>query len=120
MIFLLDTSAFSELMRTEPGVSRWLASMSVKDSVVVCPIVRGEIQFGISKLSQGKRRAALESFATSPATPLAAVPPLAPWPASDPWPALLSAVGSEIADLGLGEGDEELLATVAARLAELR
>ena len=75
MIFLLDTSAFSELMRTEPGVSRWLASMSVKDSVVVCPIVRGEIQFGISKLSQGKRRAALENaarrlFASIPCEPV--------------------------------------------------
>jgi glycosyltransferase involved in cell wall biosynthesis len=64
--------------------------------------------------------ATLESFTRSPAKPLAAVPPLAPWPANDPWPALLSAVGSEIADLGLGEGDEELLASVAARLTELR
>jgi glycosyltransferase involved in cell wall biosynthesis len=64
--------------------------------------------------------AALESFARSPAMPLAAVPPLAPWPGNDPWPALLSAVGAELADLGLGEGDEELLATVAERLTELR
>ena len=63
------------MMRTEPGVSRGLASISVRDSVVVCPIVRGEIRFGISKLSQGKRRTALENaarrlFASIPCEPV--------------------------------------------------
>jgi glycosyltransferase involved in cell wall biosynthesis len=48
-----------------------------------------------------------------------AVPPLAPYPPSDPWPALLAVVGGELADLGLGERDEEILAALATRLDEL-
>jgi glycosyltransferase involved in cell wall biosynthesis len=63
---------------------------------------------------------ALRGFRDQPMRPLVAVPPLAPYPASDPWPALLARVGGELADLGLGEGDEETLTAVAARLAELR
>ena len=63
---------------------------------------------------------ALSRVVDAPATPLEPVPPLAPYPASDPWPALLAAVGAEVADLGLGEGDEALLAVLAERLAELR
>ncbi len=51
--------------------------------------------------------------------PLVAVPPLAPFPASDPWPALLAVVGGELADLGLGEADESVLAALAAQLTEL-
>ena len=61
----------------------------------------------------------LERAAASGAPPFVALPPLAPYPASDPWPALLAVVGGELADLGLGEGDEELLAALAARLEDL-
>ncbi|MDQ1347475.1 MAG: hypothetical protein QG573_846, partial [Acidobacteriota bacterium] len=53
------------------------------------------------------------------APPFVALPPLAPYPVSDPWPALLAVVGGELADLGLGEGDEELLAALAAQLQDL-
>ncbi len=61
----------------------------------------------------------LEQAAAS-APPLAvAVPPLAPYPASDPWPALLGVIGGELADLGLGEADEQVLEQLAARLDEL-
>jgi glycosyltransferase involved in cell wall biosynthesis len=63
---------------------------------------------------------ALGSFRDRPMRPLVAVPPLAPYPVSDPWPALLARVGGELADLGLGEGDDETLTAIAARLAELR
>lgn len=48
-----------------------------------------------------------------------AVPPLAPYRASDPWPALLSVIGGELADLGLGEGDAAVLDALAERLVEL-
>lgn len=50
---------------------------------------------------------------------LVAVPPLASYPASDPWPALLAVVGGELADLGLGEADESVLAALAGHLSEL-
>lgn len=63
---------------------------------------------------------ALEAISAAPSRPFVAVPPLAPWPASDPWPALLASVGGELADLGLGEADDELLAELAVRLEELR
>ena len=63
--------------------------------------------------------ALLERAAASGAPPFVALPPLAPYPVSDPWPALLAVVGGELADLGLGEGDEELLAALAAQLQDL-
>lgn len=72
---MLDTSAFSGLMRAEPGVTAWLDSLSSNDRVVVCPVVRGAIQFGISKLAEGKRRTVLEEaagrlFAVIPCEPV--------------------------------------------------
>ena len=64
-------------------------------------------------------RALLEAAAAGPPPLAVAVPPLAPYPASDPWPALLAVLGGELADLGLGESDEPVLAELAARLDEL-
>ena len=58
--FLLDTNAISELMREDARVEHWMAGLDVQDRVVTCPIVRGEILFGISRLPEGKRRAELE------------------------------------------------------------
>lgn len=63
MLFLLDTSVFSELMRAEPDMVDWLASLSDEDRVVICPVVHGEVQFGISRLDEGKRSAVLEAVA---------------------------------------------------------
>lgn len=61
----------------------------------------------------------LEQAASSGPPPFVAVPPLAPFPASDPWPALLAVIGGELADLGIGESDEAVLAALAAQLNEL-
>jgi predicted nucleic acid-binding protein len=58
--YLLDTNAVSELMRSDPRVEKWLASLNDLDRVITCTIVRGEILFGISRLPAGKRRAELE------------------------------------------------------------
>ncbi len=63
--------------------------------------------------------ALLERAAATAAPPFVALPPLAPYPDSDPWPALLAVIGGELADLGLGEVDEALLAALAAQLHEL-
>jgi len=61
MIFLLDTNAFSDLMRKHPKLDARLASLAPTDRVVICPIARGEIRFGIEALPQSRRRQALEA-----------------------------------------------------------
>ena len=76
MIFLLDTTAVSDLMREHPRVMQHLAETTVPDRVVTCSVVRGEILFGIERLPQGNRRTrladkALRLFA---AVPCEAVP----------------------------------------------
>ena len=42
-----------------------LANQSPSDRVVVCAVVRGEICYGIERLSEGKRRQDLETRATN-------------------------------------------------------
>ena len=61
MIILLDTTAFSDLMREHPKVDARLASATSTDRVIICSVVRGEIQYGIQRLPQGARRQELES-----------------------------------------------------------
>lgn len=63
MIFLLDTTAVSDLMRGHVSGATHLSQLSPMDRVVVCPIVRGEIRYGIERLSSGKRRKDLEAKA---------------------------------------------------------
>ena len=43
MTFLLDSNAFSDLMRKNARVEVRLAGLGPNDKVVICPIVRGEI-----------------------------------------------------------------------------
>ena len=63
MIFLLDTNAFSELMRERPTAEARMAALATEDRVIICPVVRGEILYGIVRLPQGKRRDDLKSKA---------------------------------------------------------
>ena len=75
MIFLLDTTAFSDLMREHPEVDARLARVSRRDKVIICTVVRGEIQFGIERLPQSKRREELKVkanklFAVLPCEPV--------------------------------------------------
>ena len=74
MIFLLDTNAFSDLMRKHAKVEARLASLPSTDRVVICPIVRGEIRYGIEQLTQSRRRQNLENQAA----PLFAIIPCDP------------------------------------------
>ena len=60
MIYLLDTNAISDLMRAEPKIESWMAGLGANDLVVTCPIVRGEILFGIARLPVGRKRSELE------------------------------------------------------------
>jgi tRNA(fMet)-specific endonuclease VapC len=61
--YLLDTNAFSDLMRADAQMEAWLAALNEDDRVVICTIVRGEILFGIAKLAESKRRSDLEAKA---------------------------------------------------------
>jgi predicted nucleic acid-binding protein len=64
MIFLLDTNAFSDLMRDHPKIDARLTSLAATDQVVICSIVRGEIRYGIERLPNSKRRRDLDTKAT--------------------------------------------------------
>jgi predicted nucleic acid-binding protein len=64
MIFLVDTNTFSDLMRKRAKTEARLGSLGPADTVTICPIVRGEILYGIRKLSAGHRRDELLRQAT--------------------------------------------------------
>jgi predicted nucleic acid-binding protein len=53
MIFLLDSNAFSDLMRKNARSEAHLAALGPDDKVVICPIVRGEILYGVARLPPG-------------------------------------------------------------------
>jgi tRNA(fMet)-specific endonuclease VapC len=63
--FLLDTNVFSDLMREDPRLDTRLAACTRTDRVVICPIVRGEVRFGLIRMAKGRRRRALEARATA-------------------------------------------------------
>lgn len=65
MLYLLDTNVISGLMRRRPEIRSRLTSLAPTDDVITCPIVRGEILFGIEKLPEGRRRQELVELATS-------------------------------------------------------
>jgi len=73
--YLLETSTFSLLMEENPRVKGRLDSLAELDYPFTCPIVRGEILFGIVRLPAGKRRQDLEQkaneiFAEIPCDPM--------------------------------------------------
>lgn len=78
MVFLLDSNAFSDLMRKDPRIEARLAALDPNDKVVICSIVRGEILYGLARLPQGRRRDDL----TKQAAPLFASIPCQPVPES--------------------------------------
>ncbi len=50
-------------MRSDAKVENWIAGLNQGDRLVICPIVRGEILFGVSRLPFGRRRTELEQTA---------------------------------------------------------
>ena len=73
--YLLDTSTCSLLMQDNSRVRERFDSLTESDYYFTCPIVKGEIMFGIGRLPQGKRRQDLEQradelFATVPCDPI--------------------------------------------------
>jgi tRNA(fMet)-specific endonuclease VapC len=75
VIFLLDTTTFSDLMRENPRTQSKLRGIAPTDRVAICSIVRGEVRHGIERLPLGKRREALDAksrqlFAALPCEPV--------------------------------------------------
>ena len=63
MLFLLDTNVISDLMKRRPLTVARLGAIGVRDQAIICPIVRGEIFYGISRLSPGRWRDELHARA---------------------------------------------------------
>ena len=76
MIYLLDTNSISRIMREDTEIARWLQSVRDDDHIVTCTIVRGEVMFGIKRITQGRRRDELQTKALKlfTALPCEAVP----------------------------------------------
>ncbi|MCI0392836.1 MAG: PIN domain-containing protein [Acidobacteria bacterium] len=110
MIFLLDTNAFSDLMRNHPKVDARLANVPATDRAVICSVVRGEIRYGIERLPQGKRRQELEAKASN----LFAVIPCEPVPeaAGDHYATVK--LNRQLRGLALDENDLWIAATALA------
>jgi tRNA(fMet)-specific endonuclease VapC len=75
MVYLLDTNAFSDLMREHPKLDARLAALLPTDRVVICAVVRGEVRYGLARLAAGKRRNELTAkaellFASLPCEPI--------------------------------------------------
>ena len=75
MLFLLDTTAFSDLMRENPEMASRLAALAPTDQVGVCPVVRGEILHGLARFPPGQRKQDLHTkaaalFAAIPCQPI--------------------------------------------------
>lgn len=64
MTYLLDTTAFSALMRRDAKIRARVAAITPTDHAVICTITRGEVLYGLTRLPQGKRRNDLEAEAT--------------------------------------------------------
>lgn len=63
MPILLDTTAFSDLMREHPVLVARVARVPVNERVRICTITRGEILHGLTRLPRGKRRNDLQAKA---------------------------------------------------------
>ncbi|MCY3549458.1 MAG: hypothetical protein OXH39_03280 [Candidatus Poribacteria bacterium] len=61
--YLLETSTLSLLMKDILEVKGRLNSLTESDYIFTCPIVKGEILFGIGRLAVGQRREDLQQKA---------------------------------------------------------
>lgn len=110
MIYLLDTTAFSELMRRHPLLTTRLGNARFSDKVVICTIVKGEIRFGIRRLAAGQRQIELEAQAAALFALLSCEP--VPETAADSY-AMLK-LQSQKAGIALSENDLWIAATALA------
>lgn len=110
MTYMLDTNAFSDLMREHAKLDARLANVAPTDPVLICSIVRGEVLHGIQRLPQGKRRRELEAKAARLFTKLPCEP--VPEAAGDDYAAVKT--GCERSGLVMDENDLWIAATALA------
>ena len=110
MLFLLDTNAFSDLMRQQIAITSRMNALPAGDVVVTCSIVRGEILYGIQRLPPGKKRQEFERQSTAllPIVSCQAVPAAA----GDHY--ALIKLASQQSGLTLGDNDAWIAATAIA------
>src|SRR5947207_11615872 len=101
MICLLDANAVRDLMDEHPQLAANVAAITSVDSVAVCSIVRGEVLFGIERLSPGKRRETLRNKAENLFTSLGEEP--VPYSAGTAYAGLKR--GRELAGRTMDEND---------------
>jgi predicted nucleic acid-binding protein len=63
--YLLDTSVFSDLMRDHRKVTSRFTVLSPSGRVLVNPVVRGEILYGLGLMAKGRKREHLAARAQS-------------------------------------------------------
>jgi len=73
MPFVLDTTALSALMRSEPAVVRRLLRVEPTEVWVPQPVV-AEVRYGLDRLPRSRRKAALELRATELLSALSRAP----------------------------------------------
>jgi tRNA(fMet)-specific endonuclease VapC len=56
MIYLLDSNIISYLVQENETVGEHLDQLGSADRVVICTIVRGEVLYGVQRMSAGKRK----------------------------------------------------------------
>jgi predicted nucleic acid-binding protein len=110
MIFLLDSNAFSDLMRKDPHSEARVAALASSDEVVICSIVRGEILYGLARLPQGRRRDNLVKQAEPLFSSIVCLP--VPESAADAYARIKRT--REQSGLGLDENDLWIAATALA------
>jgi tRNA(fMet)-specific endonuclease VapC len=110
MTYLLDTNAFSALMRKRPTVEARLAAVKQDATIAISATVRGEVLYGIRKLPSGRRREELEAQAAALFEAIPCEP--VPVTASDHYAAVK--VARERAGLTLDENDLWIAASALA------
>lgn len=74
-LYLLDTTAFSDLMRENRTVEQHVTTLAPTGQIFICPIVRGEVRYGLEKMPKGRRRRDFDEkagklFAALPCEPI--------------------------------------------------
>ena len=115
MLYLLDTTTCSDLMRGHGPTEARVKELGSADRPAVCTIVRGEILYGIRRMPEGRRRSDFEIKATQlfGSLPCESIPPLA----GDQYARLKSE--QQRAGLSLDDNDLWIAATALALNATL-
>ena len=58
--YLLDTTAFSALVKEHPLAKARLSTLEAPHRVVICTVVRGEVLYGLELMAHGRKKLGLE------------------------------------------------------------